>query len=409
MDYYLRDTGRLNGQPKKTIADYVEQNGILVPRRFMSLEEAKSSGLPVIARSEHPLEYAHFSGLLDSPDLDRLEKETGVIRDEDEIKHRILADANKPNEKRMHLHSGYLLPSFCKLAGIEPRRAIRQLSFSLWEKLPGLNQTIFADSAIKGRYHVLEFRFPDFIDKSSPYASNYFVIEGGKIIRKNVNCRGFTEKTDFSEMIALYENVRNLPNFDPNNCPIIEVQEVDGKNYFLQYHRGRDFKSAEFDLNSPTDEGEEVLFVRGVTPKEGVSGMITTAYASQWGNKNFSEWATQAQEFGSFDFHYNWAFSNLMYPRRKVQAVITSYKQNVNWELMKYSSHHANVSELAIPEVSIIVDQSIFREPIQNEGGDFEKSESLRLGRLAKQTGKDQGIMAKIISDGRRAYIKRLD
>ena len=43
MDYYLEDKSRLNGQPKRTIADYVEQKGILVPRRFDTLAEARKS------------------------------------------------------------------------------------------------------------------------------------------------------------------------------------------------------------------------------------------------------------------------------------------------------------------------------------------------------------------------------
>jgi hypothetical protein len=34
MDHYLENPERLKGQPKRTIADYVEQNGILVPCGF---------------------------------------------------------------------------------------------------------------------------------------------------------------------------------------------------------------------------------------------------------------------------------------------------------------------------------------------------------------------------------------
>jgi len=63
-DYYLEDRSRLQGQPKRTIADYVEQQGILVPRRFDSLEEAQASGLPILARSEHSQDYDGVSGLL---------------------------------------------------------------------------------------------------------------------------------------------------------------------------------------------------------------------------------------------------------------------------------------------------------------------------------------------------------
>lgn len=53
VDYYLEDRARLEGQPKRAIADYVEQNGIMVPRRFGSLQEARASGKEVLLRSEH--------------------------------------------------------------------------------------------------------------------------------------------------------------------------------------------------------------------------------------------------------------------------------------------------------------------------------------------------------------------
>ena len=56
-DYYLEDPNRLKGQPKKTIGDYVEQNGILVPNRFNSLKEAKKSGKKIFLRSERSQDY----------------------------------------------------------------------------------------------------------------------------------------------------------------------------------------------------------------------------------------------------------------------------------------------------------------------------------------------------------------
>ena len=42
-DYYTSDPSRLHGQPKRTIGDYVASQGILVPRRFDTLEEAKAA------------------------------------------------------------------------------------------------------------------------------------------------------------------------------------------------------------------------------------------------------------------------------------------------------------------------------------------------------------------------------
>ena len=72
QDYYLQKPEALLGQPKRAIADYVEQKGILVPIRFDSLQEARNSQLPILVRSEYPQEdYGGVSGLLQSRDLER--------------------------------------------------------------------------------------------------------------------------------------------------------------------------------------------------------------------------------------------------------------------------------------------------------------------------------------------------
>jgi len=69
-DFYLEHPEELK-QPKRDIEDYVESNEILVPQRFDSLKEAKKSGLKIIARSEHPQDYAGISDLLKSPRLSK--------------------------------------------------------------------------------------------------------------------------------------------------------------------------------------------------------------------------------------------------------------------------------------------------------------------------------------------------
>lgn len=64
VDQFLENPPK---HPKREIADYVEQNGILVPERFQGLEQALDyvkSGGEVIVRSEHPQEYNGASGLL---------------------------------------------------------------------------------------------------------------------------------------------------------------------------------------------------------------------------------------------------------------------------------------------------------------------------------------------------------
>ena len=66
MDHYTTHPEALKGQPKRTIADYVEQHGILVPRRFDSLSEARRSKKAILLRSEHEQEYDGCSGILES-------------------------------------------------------------------------------------------------------------------------------------------------------------------------------------------------------------------------------------------------------------------------------------------------------------------------------------------------------
>lgn len=65
-DVYLQNPDMLMGQPKRTIGDYVEENGILVPKRFTSLEEALDSNLQFLMRTEGLFEYEGVSGLLES-------------------------------------------------------------------------------------------------------------------------------------------------------------------------------------------------------------------------------------------------------------------------------------------------------------------------------------------------------
>ena len=65
-DHYINNPEELKGQPKRTIADYVEQNGILVPKRFDSLAEARRFDGEVLLRSEHTQDYDGASGMLRS-------------------------------------------------------------------------------------------------------------------------------------------------------------------------------------------------------------------------------------------------------------------------------------------------------------------------------------------------------
>ena len=118
-DFYLQNPEELKGKPKATISDYVEQNGILVPRRYTTLEDALKSGVPIIARSELPQDYDGASGLFHSPIILQVGKIT-----EDEIKRKYLS-----NQESLYIH-------YCSAFGIDRIMLLDDLSFSFWEKFP---------------------------------------------------------------------------------------------------------------------------------------------------------------------------------------------------------------------------------------------------------------------------------
>jgi len=390
-DWYLQDPTRLNGQPKRTIADYVEQNGILVPRRFDSLAQARASGLPIFIRSEHPWEYNQFSGFFDSFSLDYFEKMTPAVDKLEQIKEAILESRKRG---KYNFRGAFLLETYCNLLGENPSGAINGLSFSLWEYLRGIKRVVVADSSIKGRHHI-QNSFSS-TKQENKWMYDYLVFDNGVFPVKMNHSYNFPSLEDSRQLVDLYENIRNLPRFDKNNCPIIEFLTIDGKNYFLQYHLGREFKEADFKLDRQKKENEqEALLVRGHTPKEGIMGNLTIYYADE--GEDYDKWKLPTKEFGAMDTHQNWAFSEIMYPRRQLQVRYTSYKKSLDWELLKFTGGHAKNSQLHRPEISAVYDM-----------GQIASESELERMRDALESGKNQGVEIKLISDGRKAYLERI-
>ena len=129
-DFYIANPHELRGKPKATIADYVEQNGILVPKRFATFDEALRYGLPIIARSEHTQDYDGASGLLKSPVI---APEQGIT--DEGVKKEIL--------------KGERWRKYCALFGIGELQFETSVSVSYWEKIPGYNIGIIADLLIR--------------------------------------------------------------------------------------------------------------------------------------------------------------------------------------------------------------------------------------------------------------------
>jgi len=388
MDYYLENPERLEGQPKRTIADYVEQNGILVPKRFDSLEEARKSHKAILLRSEHPQDYSGISGILDSFELSckmfwssrkEFKKFNYFIpRGLDSIEE----IKNKYFKFLDESYAGRIYPEFCKITKVDPEEFKKEVSFSIWEKLGGVNRTIVADSSIPERYHI-------FSDGKNVW--NYTIIENGK--SEKMFLRPLTQEFgNLKSLIELYESVRNLDRFDPNHCPIIEAQTVDGKDYFLQYHRGRDFLPSSFVLDRHLRRGEiEVPFVRGATPEKGMDCKVTVYYAHE------GRWNLKPQgEDGSYDFHLDVAFTELRARKRKLDMIHTDH---FNHRIAKIVWGHDLKSRLFKAQVSII--HNI--DDLLRNGETTEK-----LCKEARITGRNTYFNLHITSDGRRAFVKRI-
>ncbi len=379
-DYYIQDKSRLQSKPKATIANYVESNGILVPRRFTSLAQARASNLPFLARSEHPQEYDGASGVLESyshKDLQQISPEQELIDKCEEI------------TKESGLSN---IAQYCALTNTPEQEFRSAISYSFWELLPGYNQTIIADSAIPGRYHIMTK------DKSS--FMNYTIVENEKIITNQIYPLTEKLKENLPILLNTYETIRNLSHFNPTHCPIMEIQTVGNKNYFLQYHRTRDFQPNTFTLDRPANADEsKALFVRGATPPQGLTVDVTLVYAMlerfpyEQAEKEFSNFKLPTTDHASFDQHYYKLFAELLLPKRKVQINHNS----LDGEFADAVNGHDTRSKLFKPEISLVQWPIIYNQ-----------NELMEKKNKALQTGEDQKIKIHVISDGTTAYVQRV-
>jgi len=405
MDYYLQNPDRLEGQPKRTIADYVEQNGILVPRRFDSLAEARKSHRGIFLRSEHPQEYEGISGLLDSFNLSSSSFPVRGSQNVEEVKQRYFEKEEKENGTNLY-------KQYCKSLGLDEDKFRSQTNFSIWETLKGFNRTVIADSSISGRHHVMTC-----YHGKGNWLFNYAIVQDGEIEQEFVKPLTEDLRNGLRGLVETYEQVRNLGRFDSNHCPIMEFQTQDGKNYFLQYHRARDFSPSNFTLERTLQEGEiEVPFVRGATAKDGMDCKVTVYYSGNW-------YYDAQGEDGSFDLHHNWIFPELQFKKRKLQIIS---KENLTNEFLSLVVGHSQRSKMFKPEISAIFPiESVMRDNEVLWGG----YENVHLGNGQKYVPRDPilkdgeeifnfGEEAKneqnsymnlhFVSDGRKAFVRRI-
>ncbi|MBT5739905.1 hypothetical protein HOI26_02280 [Candidatus Woesearchaeota archaeon] len=393
-DYYLENRSRLQGQPKKTIGDYVASNGILVPRRFDTLVEARRSHRPIFLRSEHQQEYDGSSGLLKSLQLgEKMFRYGSTAKKTDEFSPRGMQSIEEISDgffKKLDRNPGTpAYRTYCKLLGIDQEEFQAETTFSLWEKIKGLHRTVVADSAIEGRHHIMTVKY----DK--PTHVSYTIVEDAKIHENFGENLPEELSQGIKSLIETYEQVRHLSHFDSNHCPIMEFKTWQGKDYFLQYHRTRDFEPATFRLDREPKNGEiEVLFVRGATSPDGMT-VDTTVIDHYWHSGGKGNGALPLDEEGAFDIHYRDTFSEIMTRKRRLQINMES---GMRWFAINISYWHLLKSQVFKSNISI-VDQK-FRIISDDE---FHK-----LYEKSCAEGKDQRIPLHVTSDGRRAFVERL-
>ncbi len=390
-------------QPKKDIADYVESSGLPAAKRFRSLSGARKTKQPFIIRSEHPQDYEGSSGLLDSIVIskERAMACKGFLSQVAMMNLPNFLDAHQVNawqrsggvdgvgkwgleyavqknkiksteeitQALLNVARGNTIQIYCLCMGITQEQFQRETSCSIWEYIPGNNMTVVADSAIAGRYNVFSvakedsrqsyiYQWPD----HEPSLSSELALK----TRHAVN---------------LYENVRNLPKFNPQHCPIMEIQ-VDSENlaWFLQYHRSRDFSPATHVLTGNEDGVWSEGFVRGSTPPEGSLVKIKPFPSYTPGNLPPIEGGAS----GHRGDYQQQVMDEIMTQRRQIQLLPVATSGAM------YTSH-MTVSQRSKPGVTIEM-------PLEK----ILTKEQINWYR----DNPEETVLIKVISDGRRAVLK---
>jgi len=277
-------------QPKREIGDYVESEwGLLVPKRFSSLEEAMESWSKFIMRSDNPQEYAWVSGLWSSysitPRSISLSKDNKVVKStldyaiiqglvDDKVpeylaEHIGANDADKRNEIKRVIDSYWDIPNeewirrllffsysdYLHLANLTNEKVsllLKDSSFSFWEYIPWINHSVIADKDILDRYYIFskeryssvewEFLYQDAITVQWWEIIKEWWFYSKSTINSTEDINILNRRIfDYKAIIDMYIYVKNLDHFDKNHTPIMEIQtsRENQEVYFLQYHRWR--------------------------------------------------------------------------------------------------------------------------------------------------------------------------
>lgn len=402
-------------QPKLQIAQMVAGEGELTPRVFDDFHVARAYG-PSILRSEGPWEHAltlksrrvgGVSGLLDSHPItegkitEALSREWPIdnFYDRNHLKHALNRFLTGGGEREffddlIRCTNPDLVEAFCKLTGTPCEEFFRQTTFTYWQLLGGHNCTVIADDVISGRYHVMI--------TGAGSVGGYCLVDAGerKIVRQAATSEHFDWQDLFNTypLTSWYERLRHLSFFDPNHCPIVECQLVEGAIYFLQYHLGRDFVGRGFKLTRDLRDGEfEAAFVRGTTTADGLD-IDVVMYLPQ-SIERFSP-----RETGSL----GWGMGpdNCVYQELAWRFMLAGLDQNshvaedpsrIRFDLLKLGVGHTPRSQIFKPQLGLIGDflQGVTEDDIK------------KIYRDSK-TGALSLLRFHVTSDGERALVQYL-
>jgi hypothetical protein len=355
-------------------------------------------------RSEHPQDYAGVSGLLYSYPVDdlmrRVMKQNRYNRRPDffqALSEHISGDGQEEFEEKLKILKAGSIQRFCELTGENEVEFMRDTSYSYWEKINGYNRTVVADNAVPGRYHVFSSQLEE-----DPY-NNYSTLKNGKI-ESSGSLLTDDLREGMSSVVDFYESVRGLGNFDPNHCPILEVQtDLEGRHHFLQYHRGRDLEPRTFELpkDRTVETGEvEAMIVRGATPPEGRVVQTALFYPGHtegtWAHK-----LPETDEGSLCNIVYDGIFTELMLRRRAVHFVCASVARGHDKDHMvnQAADAHLPKSTLFKPEISVLADY---------EGMGIDDAMMNKLGKETEETGVAARVPLWVLSDGKRAIVKSM-
>jgi len=274
---------------------------------------------------------------------------------------------------------------FCKYYKTKPIKFRKQTSFTAWEHLEGYNRKVIADSSVANRWHILT------LGKPGVPLVNYSVFdekEGLSNFYKNHQSKLNSKlKNSLQTLIETYETIRKLEAFDPLHCPVMKFQTVESKHYFLQYHRTRNFSESTFTLErKPNSDELEVAFVRGATKDE--EGIICKALVQKKNRKVVIEESLVSQI-------YNPIYLETTANQRKLDVL-----ENLNGLTGAFQgivNGHDGTTRLFKPQISVILDSmEQFRFIIPT-------------GTFSLKNKKDKYFTLGVVSDGRKAYLKRID